>query len=144
MIKTATHADCKALAEMAVQMWSESSVAELESDFCEIINSNTYACFIKYSDNLPIGFAKCSLRNDYVEGTSTSPVGYLEGVFISKEYRNKGYGKELVSACEKWAKDMGCSEFASDCELTNTDSLKFHLSTGFSEENRIICFRKDI
>ena len=96
MIKTATHADCKALAEMAVQMWSESSVAELESDFCEIINSNTYACFIKYSDNLPIGFAKCSLRNDYVEGTSTSPVGYLEGVFISKEYRNKGYGTEAI------------------------------------------------
>ncbi len=144
MIKTATLADCKALAEMAVQMWNESSVAELEADFYEIINSGTSVCFVEFSDNLPIGFAQCSLRNDYVEGTSSSPVGYLEGVFIKEEHRNKGYGKELLLACEKWAKDMGCSEFASDCELTNTDSLKFHLSMGFSEENRIICFRKDI
>lgn len=144
MIKTATLADCKALAEMAVQMWNESSVDELEADFSEVINSGNSVCFIKYSDNLPIGFALCSLRNDYVEGTSSSPVGYLEGVFVKEEYRNKGYGKELVSACEKWAKDMGCSEFASDCEMTNTDSLKFHLSMGFTEENRIICFRKDI
>ena len=143
MIKTAAFEDCEALAELAVQMWSNSSVDELKTAFSEIINS-TSVCFIKYSDNLPIGFAQCNLRNDYVEGTSSSPVGYLEGVFIEKEYRNKGYGKELVSACEKWAKDMGCREFASDCELTNTDSLKFHLSMGFAEENRIICFRKDI
>ncbi len=125
-------------------MWGESSVAELESDFYEIINSDTSVCFIKYSDNSPIGFAQCSLRSDYVEGTSSSPVGYLEGIFIKEEYRNKGYGKELLIACEKWAKDMRCSEFASDCELANVNSLNFHLSMGFSEENRIICFRKDI
>ncbi len=89
-------------------------------------------------------FAQCSLRNDYVEGTDSSPVGYLEGVFVKEEYRNKGYAKELLLTCEKWAKDMGCSEFASDCELTNENSLKFHLSAGFDEVNRIICFRKNI
>ncbi len=125
-------------------MWSESTVNELEADFSEMLNKGTSVCYIKYSDDLPIGFARCSLRNDYVEGTSSSPVGYLEGIFIKEEYRNKGYGRELISYCEKWAKDMGCSEFASDCELTNVNSLNFHLSMGFSEENRIICFRKDI
>ena len=31
---------------------------------------------------------------------------------------------------------------ASDCELTNTASLNFHLSIDFQEENRIICFKK--
>lgn len=144
MIKTATHADCKALAEMAVQIWNKSSIAELEYDFSKIIDNKSYALFIKFSDNLPIGFAQCSLRNDYVEGTHSSPVGYLEGIFVKEEYRNKGYGKELLLSCEKWAKDIGCNEFASDCELTNTHSLKFHLSMGFTEENRIICFRKDI
>lgn len=144
MIRTATFEDCKTLAKLAVQMWSNSSINELEADFSEMINKRTSVYFIKYSDNSPIGFAQCSLRHDYVEGTSSSPVGYLEGVFIREEYRNKGYGKELTITCEKWAKDMGCKEFASDCELTNTESLSFHLSMGFTEENRIICFRKDI
>ena len=144
LIKTATEKDIRILAELAIQMWDSASLSELEKDFLNIVNSRNSVCFIRYSEDTPTGFAQCSLRKDYVEGTSTSPVGYLEGVYIIDEYRNKGYARELVSACEKWAKDMGCSEFASDCELTNENSLRFHLSVGFDEVNRIICFRKDI
>lgn len=144
MIKTAADTDIRVLAELAVQMWDESPIAELEKSFSKIVSSETAICFIKYADGIPIGFAQCSLRNDYVEGTDSSPVGYLEGVFVKEEYRNKGHAKELLLACQKWAKDMGCSEFASDCELTNINSLKFHLAMGFDEANRIICFRKDI
>ena len=143
-MKTATATECKTLAELAVQMWDSASLAELETDFLNIICSGNSVCFIKYSEKVPVGFAQCSLRNDYVEGTNSSPVGYLEGVFIKEGYRNKGYASELFLACEKWAKDMGCSEFASDCELDNEKSLKFHLAMGFYEANRIICFRKDI
>ena len=144
MVKKATVADSNTLAQLAVKMWTDSSVAELEADFSVIIDSGTAACFIKCLNDTPIGFAQCSLRNDYVEGTSSSPVGYLEGVFVKSQYRNKGYAKELLLACEKWAKEMGCSEFASDCEFTNEGSLKFHLSMGFDEVNRVICFRKEI
>lgn len=144
MVKTATNTDSNILAELAIQMWNNASLAELKTDFSEIANSQNAICFIKYLGNTPIGFAQCSLRNDYVEGTNSSPVGYLEGIFIEETHRNKGYAKELLFACEKWAKTMGCSEFASDCELTNADSLKFHLSMGFDEANRIICFKKDI
>lgn len=144
MIKTATNADSNTLAELAIQMWDSGSAAELAADFSKIISSDTAVCFLKYSEHMPIGFAQCGLRNDYVEGTNSSPVGYLEGVFVIEKYRNKGYAGELLLACEKWAKDKGCSEFASDCELTNVNSLKFHLSMGFDEANRIICFRKGI
>ena len=125
-------------------MWDNHTVDELEIEFEETLNSDDAEFFIKYVDNKPIGFAQCSLRVDYVEGTDSSPVGYLEGIFVDVNYRNKGYAKELLHACEKWAKDMGCREFASDCELDNIDSFKFHMAMGFDEANRIICFRKDI
>lgn len=144
MVKTATDTDCKALTELAVQMWDSATKAELEADFSKAISSKTGVCFIKYLEEVPIGFAQCCLRSDYVEGTNSSPVGYLEGVFVEEVHRNKGYAKELLMACEQWAKDMGCSEFASDCELTNENSLKIHLAMGFEEANRIICFRKSI
>ena len=49
-----------------------------------------------------------------------------------------------MQACEDWAKENGCQEFASDCELENVDSLAMHLKLGFSEENRIICFTKKL
>ena len=67
---------------------------------------------------------------------------YLEGIYIDKEYRNNGYAKELLYCCEQWAKDKKCVEFASDCELENLASFKFHMAMGFEEANRIICFRK--
>lgn len=144
MIKRATEIDALALAKLAVQMWSNHTLSELESDFAEIISNENAVCFMKYVEGKPIGFAQCQLRYDYVEGTQTSPVGYLEGIFIQEEYRHKGFAKELLQKCEKWANDKACSEFASDCELNNIDSLKFHLAVGFEEVNRIICFRKEI
>lgn len=44
--------------------------------------------------------------------------------------------------CETWAKDNGCVEFGSDCELDNIESFNFHLKVGFTEVNRVICFNK--
>lgn len=144
MVRKATNSDSRVLAEMAIQMWDSHSVDELETEFTETLNSKQSAFFIKYINNIPVGFAQCGLRTDYVEGTESSPVGYLEGVFVKKEYRNNGYAKELLLTCETWAKNRGCSEFASDCELDNNGSMKFHIAMGFDEANRIICFKKRI
>lgn len=144
MIRKATNNDCRILAELAVQMWEDNTVDSLEAEFSETIKTDDAVFFVEYENETPVGFAQCGLRKDYVEGTETSPVGYLEGIFVKEQYRNKGYAKELLSACEKWARDMGCTEFASDCELDNVGSLKFHLAMGFEEVNRIICFRKGL
>lgn len=144
MIKAATKDDSTILAELAIQMWNEHSIQELTDDFSNILSGGNAQCFIKYIQNVPIGFAQCQLRYDYVEGTNSSPVGYLEGIFIKEAYQHKGYAKELLHACEKWAKEKGCTEFASDCELENTNSLHFHMAMGFHEANRIICFHKSL
>lgn len=144
MIRKATINDTSVLAELAIQMWSNHTVSELDTDFAEIINSNDAVCFIKYVDDIPVGFAQCQLRYDYVEGTHSSPVGYLEGIFVVSEYQHKGYAKELQYECELWAKEKGCSEFASDCELNNINSFNFHIAMGFEEANRVICFRKEL
>ena len=57
-------------------------------------------------------------------------------------FRRRGIAKALLTACEQWAREKGCREFASDCELSNDQSLSFHLRSGFREANRIICFVK--
>ncbi len=72
------------------------------------------------------------------------PVGYLEAIYVAEDCRKQGLARELLDACQGWAKEKGCREFASDCELDNTQSLKFHLSVGFEEANRIICFTKKL
>ncbi len=144
MVRKATDGDGRILAEMAVQMWDSHTVDELEKEFTDTLHSEHSVFFIKYENNMPVGFAQCGLRTDYVEGTESSPVGYLEGIFVNEEYRKNGYAKELLCDCEKWAKDKGCIEFASDCELDNIASFNFHMAMRFEEANRIICFKKKL
>ena len=143
MVRPATLNDCRTLGTLAAGMWEHDAEA-LSEDFAALLKSGSTACFLQYVNDVPIGFAQCSLRRDYVEGTSTSPVGYLEGVFIEEPYRKSGYARELLSACENWAKQQGCTEFASDCELDNHDSLAWHLKAGFEEVNRTIWFAKKL
>ena len=144
MIKKAQAADAEILAGLAIQMWENHDPAELAEEFRDLAEKEDAACFIRYADHRPVAFAQCQLRYDYVEGTDSSPVGYLEGIFVSEEYRKNGFAAELLAECEKWAKEKGCTEFASDCELGNESSLKFHLSVGLEVVNRLICFRKGL
>ena len=143
MIRKARLDDARSLAKLARMMWS-SSENELTKDFKALISNKDAAVFLYEADGKTVGFAQCQLRHDYVEGTHTSPVGYLEGIFVAEEHRKRGYARKLVNACQQWAKEMGCTEFASDCEADNLLSLAFHLRLGFCEANRIICFTKKI
>ena len=123
-------------------IWSEHTLEDLTRIITNYMSSEDSAVFAEVVNGEYVGVALCCLRHDYVEGCETSPVGYLEGVSIREEYRHRGIGRKLVSECEQWAREKGCTEFASDCELTNNASLSFHLGIGFQEENRIICFKK--
>ena len=143
-IKKAYAESSEAIAIMAVKMWTSHTVEELAEGFAKAVNDPDSAVFIMTDDNKAVGFAQCGLRHDYVEGTESSPVGYLEGIFVEEPYRKQGCAKQLLARCEEWARGKGCSEFGSDCEINNEISRQFHLGAGFRVANRIICFTKNL
>lgn len=140
MIVKGTEKDIITVTKLMSKLWKGVEEKEVK----RVIESKVSEVFLYCYNEEAIGFAQVGLRNDYVEGTKCSPVGYLEGIYIKEKYRLRGYARELVKVCEEWAKCNGCDEFASDCELFNEDSLKFHKKVGFKEANRIICFNKKI
>ena len=144
MVRKATKNDVRIIAGLAVLLWDHPSADELADEFSEILSQEDAQVFLKYAADTPVGFAKCQLRHDYVEGTETTPVGYLEGIFVMEGHRRRGYAKELLNACEGWARNKGCKEFASDCEIDNVDSFRFHIAAGLTEANRIIRFTKKL
>lgn len=143
MIRKAEKTDLPVLAELGCGLWPHHSPEEMMEDFAETMMGEA-AFFLAFAGKEAIGFAQCQLRRDYVEGTDSSPVGYLEGIFVAESHRGRGYAAALLEACEGWAREQGCREFASDCELDNMASLGFHLNVGFTEANRIICFTKKL
>lgn len=139
-IRKAGPGDIKTLARLACMLWPDHGEADMRLDLLRIMEQKDAAFFLAGE----VGFAQCQLRHDYVEGTASSPVGYLEGIYVDEGFRNLGVARKLLSACQDWARAVGCREFSSDCELSNTQSLHFHLSMGFSEANRIVCFTKKL
>ena len=83
MIREATREDVACIAEMVLMIW-DSHLEELAEEFEMALKNEECAIYLYQIDNMPIGFAQCGLRHDYVEGTESSPVGYLEGIFIQE------------------------------------------------------------
>lgn len=89
------------------------------------------------------GFVEARLR-DVAESCDTSPVGYLEGIYVSPEFRGQGVGRKLAAAAERWATLLGCREMASDCLDDNEASVRFHQKIGYEVAEKLIHFRRDL
>jgi aminoglycoside 6'-N-acetyltransferase I len=94
-------------------------------------------------DGNPVGFAELSIRH-YAEDCVTDRVAYLEGWYVDKGFRRRGFGRALVKAAESWARKHGCVEFGSDALLENESSREAHRALGFDETVQIRCFRKTL
>lgn len=144
MVRQATMQDLEAVTNLALNLWPSHERDELRAEMAQYLLQKDAALFLLETGQETIGFAQCGLRHDYVEGTESSPVGYLEGIFVAEGHRRAGGARELLTACEAWARQQKCTQFASDCELANTQSQAFHQSMGFEEANRIVCYVKQL
>ena len=143
-IRRAEIPDASAVTDLALLLWPENDPQSLLADMLACIGGADSAVFLAEEAGGPVAFAQCQLRHDYVEGTNRRPVGYLEGIYVREPHRRTGVARALLAACVEWSRSHGCTQFASDCELDNTQSIAFHLGAGFQEANRLVCFVKDI
>jgi aminoglycoside 6'-N-acetyltransferase I len=77
-----------------------------------------------------------------VNGTESSPVGFVEGVYVVPAWRRKGVARLLYAAIGDWAKARGCRELASDALIDNEISQRAHHALGFRETERVVYFTK--
>jgi aminoglycoside 6'-N-acetyltransferase I len=125
-------------------LWPDCPAAEIRTQFRKNLKGARQACFVCRRGDRLVGFIEVSLRRDYVEGTSTSPVGYIEGVYVEPGFRRQGVACKLVRRAEAWARAKGCAEMAADTEIGNRTSIAFHKKIRYREANRIVCFIKKI
>ena len=144
VVRKAIDTELQQVARLAALLWPDHVAGELEEELSALLEREDVAFFLAWEEDRAVGFAQCQLRRDYVEGTEHSPVGYLEGIFVEEPFRRRGFAGKLLFACERWAAEQGCREFASDCEADNTQSQTFHNALGFQEANRIVCFVKQL
>lgn len=143
-VRAARRDDKESWLRMRTLLWSESPDDHPREIASYFENSPPWICLVATSpDDAVLGFAEVAMRA-YGEGCSTSPVGYVEGIFVDEPRRGEGIGRALVDGAEAWARSRGCSEMASDRALDNDTSGAFHEAVGFEETATIVCYRKQL
>ena len=129
---------------LALLLFPDSSFEEELQFHKEILLSEKEVGLLYQIDGQIVGYMNISVRNDYVNGTDTSPVVFIEAIYVLEQYRGQGIGKKFITYAEGYAKKRGIKQLASDCFIDNTLSENFHKGCGFAEKERVICFVKDI
>ena len=123
-------------------LWEEHDDAKDRADFGRYqhrhLDGKAMSVLAVDENGRHVGFLDAELRSDYVEGTESSPVWYVEGIYVVPDARGNGIGTALIRHLEDLARSQGYTEIASDCELTDTDSEAFHKAIGFKEALRTI------
>ena len=140
IIRSASKSEFAAIVKMARTLWPDARPSELKKE----LSSKKFTYYVAEDNKELAGFIALAVRRDYVEGSTTSPVGYVEGLYVDKKCRKKGVGRELVNAAEKWCLKNGLHELGSDVEFQNKVSQKFHSSVGFKKGDMIVPYIKKV
>jgi aminoglycoside 6'-N-acetyltransferase I len=109
----------------------------------QISASDIWFCYFIEDGGAPIGLVELSSRN-IVDGCLSSPVAYLEGLYLEPECRGRGLGTQAMRLVFDWCRERGFSELATDAELENLRAQNFYSMLGFEETDRVVEYRIQI
>lgn len=127
---------------MRLLLWTYATAEGFEPQLDPTLADPDMAVFIAaLPSGRRVGFLEAGTR-PYGEGCETSPVGYVEGIYVDEDLRGRGVALRLMRAAEDWARAKGCKEMASDTWLENDASIQMHLRLGYEEMERLVHFAK--
>lgn len=134
--------DRKAWLALRLALWPREDAAEFEEDITAILaDPELMPAFGAFDGDRLVGFAEAGER-PFGDGCETSPVGWLEGIYVHPDDRRHGVGQDLVAAVTDWATSRGYAELGSDAAQENLISRQSHACWGFEETKRVVMFRK--
>lgn len=131
-IRLATREDSKTIHNFIVgiakyeKMLDEVEGTELDVER-SMFDEGQAECLIGEENGVPVGFA---LFFHNYSTFKTRHGLYLEDLFVLPEKRGNGYGKKLLLALTKIAKERNCGRMEWCCLDWNTPSIEFYKSLG--------------
>lgn len=149
-IRAAGLADCERLAMMFHALWPAGSIEEHRKEVCSLLDGTarlTMPIAVLVAEargDGVVGFVEVDLRSHADGCDPAQAVGYVEGWYVTEEYRRSGVGASLIAAAEDWARGFGCVEMGSDAVIDNVVSQQAHAALGYEVVDRCVHYRKRI
>ncbi len=144
IVRTGKRADAAAAARLWVMSAEEHTAYDsvyttapgaektMKSFLDDLSTGGFSSLFIAEIDETVIGFASGELR----EGSPAFDArtwAAVEDVFVLPEYRSRGIGRALISACREWALDKGANGITLQVAARNDRARRFYGELGFRE-----------
>jgi aminoglycoside 6'-N-acetyltransferase I len=129
---------------MRIALWPDGSAAEHRSAMAEVLARGLYVRLALDGAGAAVGFVEAAKRVDYVNGATSSPVAFLEGLYVEPAARRRGVARQLVESVVAWALEQGLIELASDSLIDNVSAHAAHRGLGFEETERVVCFLRPL
>ncbi|UVA78360.1 aminoglycoside 6'-N-acetyltransferase [Pandoraea commovens] len=144
IIKRIASEDVTSWRSLREKLWPQATAEEHEQETKGILSQpeRHLVLIAESAAGDAVGFAEASIRHDYVNGCDTSPVVFLEGIYVVPSARRKDVARVLCASTEQWGLSHGCAEFASDADINNTDAHTIHQALGFTEMERVVVYKK--
>lgn len=133
-------ADLPSILSLAEQLGYECSYESLVERFKEFDDDITSALLVGEISNVVVAFLQIQQNLTLMTGKRAE----LNALVIDKPLRGKGYGKQMMSAAEDWAKAKGLPKLRLGSRSSRTDTHEFYKSYGFTIEKTWFIFGKTV
>jgi N-acetylglutamate synthase-like GNAT family acetyltransferase len=133
MIRQASTSDSQSILELLTQLGYNSLSTD---DVIRKINSYTQAyhqVLVMEIHEHVVGFISLHCYESF---HSEGKIGRITAFCIHRDYHEKGYGKGLLKAAEKYFVDTGCTKAEVTSNMRRTQAHDFYLSQGYIENSR--------
>lgn len=139
--------DYNELLKMLVALWPAESTRDHGRQIRSILNGKPRSIlpltmFVAEREGALVGFVEVGLRSHANGCDPIRAVGFIEGWYVSAQCRKQGIGRALFAAAERWSRQHGCREMASDTWTDHRLSVKAHVALGYAVEGHFVNFRK--
>jgi len=127
----------KLMIELIYSLYSKEGIdAHRVVENCRTALSDAnYYLLIAEMNEAVIGFINFTIRKTLLH---SGPSGLIDELVVSKSYRGKGVGKQLIYAAIEKCRQLGCCEVEVSTEFTNTNAREFYKNCGFEERGVIL------
>jgi aminoglycoside 6'-N-acetyltransferase I len=148
-VRPARPSDHDALVSMRTALWPDGSAEDHGRELTAILEGKPpvtlpLEILVAATDDEVVGFLEVDLRSHADGCNPEQPVGYIEGWYVTEDYRRRGVAKKLLAAAVDWARKRGCGEMASDTWIDNEVSQRVHESLGYEVVDRCVHYRKSL
>jgi aminoglycoside 6'-N-acetyltransferase I len=139
-IRQAMESDYSSWIDMRKKLWPEAGFDELK-ELAHLVQSKDFVCYFAEVNGQIAGFIEVASR-PYANGCSSSPVAFVEGIWVDIAFQKQGIGRKLILKAEEWARSCGMKELGSDTRIESEHSIYAHTAWGFIETERVVYFCK--